>query len=69
MKPKITTNCVASRYSGGDERIIEFSHKQGGGLIAFWPTDDGRLLVNLYRLDPSVLVGVGAQGRGVEAPA
>jgi hypothetical protein len=68
MKPKITVNCVASHYVQRDERIIEFSHKQGGGLIAFLPTEDGRLLVNLYRLDPSI-VAVGEQGRGVEVPA
>ena len=69
MKPKITVNCVASRYAAQDERIIEFSHKQGGGLIAFLPTEDGRLLVNLYQLDPSVLIAVHAKGRGMEVPA
>ena len=68
MKPKVTVNCVASRYAGPDERIIEFSHKQGGGLISFYPTEDGGLLVNLYHLDPSVMVVTGASGRS-EVPA
>jgi hypothetical protein len=63
-KPKVTINCVASHYAGPDERIIEFSSKGGGGLIAFRVADDGRLLVDVYRQDRTVKVRV-AKAEGV----
>ena len=58
MKPKVITKCVANAHSAANERIIEFSSKSGGGLIAFteW---DGRLIVDVYRCDATVEVRVG----------
>lgn len=58
-RPRVTTNCVASRYTQKNERIIEFSSDNGGGLISFLATDDGRLLVDVYNQDSSVEVRVG----------
>ena len=56
-KPRVTVNCVASRYAGADERIIEFITRSGsGGLIAFRETDTGDLLVQVYRTDKNVIV-------------
>jgi hypothetical protein len=51
---KITTKPGASAFAQRGERIIEFSHPNGGGLISFFPTDNGRLDVSLYRLDSTV---------------
>lgn len=56
-RPKVIVNCVASRYANNSrERVIEFSSKYGGGLISFFERDDGKLVVDLYRLDPNVIV-------------
>ena len=55
-KTKIIVNCIASRYAGRDERIIEFASAEGGGLISFLPRQDGTLLIDLYQLDPTVFV-------------
>lgn len=59
--------CAANgvdKYSGPDERIIEFSSEVGGGLIAFRvaPHTQGRkrLLVDIYCQDSTVKVRVGA---------
>jgi hypothetical protein len=57
-KPRVLTKCVANNYTGPNERIIEFSSKSGGGLIAFRETGDRTLLVSVYRLDPTVQVTV-----------
>lgn len=59
-KIKVDTSPVADAYAHRpDEKIIEFSSPNGGGLIAFRVTDDGRLRVDVYRADPSVDVVVG----------
>jgi hypothetical protein len=58
-KPKVNTNPVANNYSAPNERIIEYSSKSGGGLIALRETDDGRLTVDLYRHDDTVDIRVG----------
>lgn len=64
-KPKVNTNPVANNYSAPNERIIEYSSKSGGGLIAFREVD-GRLIVELYRHDATVDVSVGpAEGSAV----
>lgn len=55
-KPRVNTKCVANAYTGKDERIIEFSSENGGGLIQFMERQDGSLHVHLYRLDPTVKV-------------
>lgn len=58
-KPKVNTNPVANNYSHTNERIIEYSSKNGGGLISLRETDDGRLRVELYRHDATVDFSVG----------
>lgn len=50
---KVTTNCVANNYAADNERIIEFSSPEGGGLISF-RRRDGRLVVDVYRTDATV---------------
>ena len=56
-KPKVKVKCVAGHYAGPNERIIEFSSKSGGGLIAFLETD-GHLRVDVYQIDRTVKVKV-----------
>ena len=63
MKPKVKLNCVASKYAGPTERIIEFSSKSGGGLIAF-REHDGKLTVDVYHQDATVEVRVGKSEEG-----
>jgi hypothetical protein len=55
-KVKINTRPVADQHTGKDERVIEYSSPNGGGLISFRLTDDGYLVVDIYREDESVLV-------------
>lgn len=55
-KPSVTKRCPANHHTGPDERIIEFSGKAGGGLIAFRNTEGGGTLVDVYRTDPTVEV-------------
>jgi hypothetical protein len=58
-KPKVDTNPVADRYSGSNERIVEYSTRSGlGGLISFRETEDG-LLIDLYQHDAAVTIRVG----------
>ena len=56
----VNTNPVAQRYA--DEKIIEFSSPNGGGLIAFREMGDGTLRVEVYRQDATVTVTVGEPG-------
>ena len=56
---KVNTSPVANQYAGRDERIVEFSSPNGGGLIAFALLDDGTLRIDVYRQDPTVVVVVG----------
>ena len=58
-KINVNTSPVANQYAGRDERIVEFSSPNGGGLIAFSLLDDGTLRVDIYRQDPTVVVVVG----------
>lgn len=45
--------CIADRYHGPNERIIEFAGpgEEHGGLISFRLAPDGRLAVEVYRMD------------------
>lgn len=52
---KINASAIAQRYA--DERIIEFSSPNGGGLVAFVERDD-QLHIEPYRLDSNVKVNV-----------
>lgn len=52
----VTTDPGANRYAGPNERIIEFSSPNGGGLILFRVNDDGTLTVEPYRTDGTVTV-------------
>lgn len=57
---KVNCKPVADKYSSDNEKIIEFSHSNGGdGLISirFLPT--GETIVDIYRLDNNVRVNVG----------
>ena len=58
-KISVNTSPVADQYAGRDEKIIEYSSPNGGGLISFRLMDDGTLSVDLYRHDPTVRVRVG----------
>jgi len=70
-KPRVKTKCVANAYTGGNERIVEFSFPDvpigscghAGGLISFRVCTDKRgrkvPVVNVYRQDKCVKVRVG----------
>ena len=60
-RPKVLTRCVANRYAAPNERIVEFTSKNGGGLISFATLLDGRLAVDVYRCDPTVVVRIGTK--------
>ena len=62
-RPKVDLRCVASHYAGPAERIMEFSHENGGGLIGITATVDGKLFVDVYRYDPTVEVRIGKPGQ------
>lgn len=55
-RPRVIIDCVASRYQGPDERIVEISHACGGALISIRATGSGRLVIDSYRLDDTVEV-------------
>lgn len=71
-KIKVNPRPVADAYTGPDERIIEYSSPNGGGLISFRLTSDGYLHVDLYREDSTVLITTDerhkANGRPAEYP-
>jgi len=54
-RPRVITRCIADAYTRRPERIIEFSHEGKGGLISFRELPDGRLKIEVYRLDPGVI--------------
>jgi hypothetical protein len=64
-RPRVATSCPANSYAAPNERIIEFSNGRmttdvyAGGLIGFRNMDDGHLKVDVYRLDPGIVVHVG----------
>jgi hypothetical protein len=66
MKPRVITRCIASQYAMKNERIVEFSFKENGGLISFHPGPDGTLFVDVYRTDPGVIIR--AHGQQLRAP-
>ena len=55
-RPRVITKCVADHYHGPRERIVEFNSACGGGLMCFTETEQGQLIVDIYRCDPSVVV-------------
>lgn len=59
---RINTDPVADHYATGNERIIEFSSPNGGGLISFRLTGDG-LTVEIYQTDSTVTVVNGGTKR------
>jgi hypothetical protein len=56
-KPKVITNCDASRFADPDQRIAEISSDVAGGLLSMY-VHEGRLVVELYHLDDNVDVSV-----------
>jgi hypothetical protein len=61
-RTRVTVNCTADAYAAPGERIVEFKDDTAdkGGLISFRRTDDGRLMVDVYRTDPGVVVRLAA---------
>lgn len=57
-KPNVNTNPVANQYTSRNERIVEYSSPNGGGLIRFTVLDDGTLAVGLYGHDETVKISV-----------
>lgn len=59
-RPKVTVRAPGSHPSGKiDSTIVEFAGDGGvGGLITIRQLGDGRVIVDLERLDPSVIVRV-----------
>lgn len=56
-KVNIDVRPVADSYASPDERIIEFSHPLGGGLISFVVDEEaGTVKVLVYRTDDTVSV-------------
>lgn len=55
----INLNGPANRHASTDERIVEFSSPNGGGLISFFLRGDGSLSVVVYRHDATVVVAEG----------
>jgi hypothetical protein len=56
-RPKIDTKLtVDSYYSSANERIVEISHNGVGCLVSARVMDDGKLLVQVYRADPEVII-------------
>ena len=60
-RPKVTLNCVASKYALKDERIIEVfdGQTQKGCLISIVLRPNGDLDIIPYRADKGVHVMVG----------
>lgn len=55
-RPRVISPCVADRYTHGRARIAEFSFgPDGGGLIRF-DYRAGRPTVEIYNVDPDVIV-------------
>lgn len=65
-RPTVTVYCVAQRYAGPEERIIEFSFPDGsGGLIKFGSAHpEGRPNhIDVYRVDKGVVLTCGEVDR------
>ncbi len=71
MKPRVITKCVASRYAGRNERIVEFSFPDTdgplGGLIRLYADDSGQCYLQLYRVDAAIRVSVQTEINGTPA--
>ena len=58
-KPKVNTRCVADRYAGPSEKIIEVTGQDGiGCLISIWNRDDGAVSVHVHRRDRGLIASV-----------
>ena len=58
IKPSINVNPPANRCTMPHERIVEFTTRQGGGLLQIRYGDDGTVTLVVYRQDPTVHVVV-----------
>lgn len=58
-RPTIISRPVASQYQSPNERIVEFSHDNGGGLISIRALTDGTVAIDIYQQDSTVAVNVG----------
>lgn len=67
-RPRISTPCVADRYTRGPERIAEVFDPEThlGCLIRVRRTDDNRLRIEVYRVDVGVDVRVSAPEGGAK---
>lgn len=53
-KPRVNANGPADKYSGPNEKIVEFSFPDGkGGLISF-NTNGDHPVVDIYNFDPEI---------------
>lgn len=57
-RPSCATARPAQTYAAPNERIMEFSHANGGGLIGIRAVE-GAVLVDVYRTDPTVRILAG----------
>ncbi len=59
---RITTKCPAEHYcTNPKERIVEFMGSKLGGLISVRETDEGNIVVEVYRADKGVMVRAGGK--------
>lgn len=59
-KVRVISPCVADRYAGPRERIVEFSGSEGkGGLISIREDERGQIVIEVYRADKGVFIRVG----------
>lgn len=56
-KPRIIVNCIASHYACDNERIIEYSLNEQGGLISL-RNIEGKLHISLYRHEKDVKITI-----------
>lgn len=57
--PTVLTKCVANHYANkGRQRIVEVLDRETGKgcLISVSRMDNGELQINVYRMDPGILV-------------
>ncbi|WP_329405450.1 hypothetical protein OG563_26680 [Nocardia vinacea] len=68
-RPRVIKNCIASEHQQANEQIIEFSHPNGGGLIAIRALEDGEIWVEVYSLDGPVRVNAPRESLVLGPPA
>lgn len=67
-RPTVTTACLADRYHGPHERIIEFSYPDGsGGLISFRTNSRGENIIDVYNTNGIAQVYTGQKGQTTDA--